>query len=474
MGIGTDRKRLKSRLSTLALSQKINLIFALFFFVSSIRWFVDGRTGPTAFQLTSLGFILVFLVLALFDNKVIRYLQVGGLLVLGLLLVYTNANPSDLSAFVLFSIALSAAYKMSLFGRYSRRMIGLIVVFIIAFAAVSGGIHGFSFMQRVNIANFILAYVALLYVIFEEETLSLRKQRDSLSLQADELRPFAALGSNTAGLVHDFKGDVAGLYALASIERMSDNVEAADRIQSYAERLNERVESILDVATAANRYEPEELDLSEVLRHVMYYFVEVNRDLKHKVHITSDLQPGLTVTTRRNALMVVLENVMKNAIEATEGFPERSVLVRCCHEQRNSIGHDANGHDANGHDTNGHDTNEHDANEQDTNEHDTRAVIEITHNGRNLPHDLGFAGPVNVRRSEYFRRGRSTKPGGTGLGMINVIRALEVAELEMTMRDLNTGVESRIVFPASCSRAASTPSDAAPQSASGPGELSSR
>jgi signal transduction histidine kinase len=419
---GTAKRRLGSRFETLALSQKINLIFALFFSVSLIRWFVDIRTGPAAFQLTSLVFILLFLVLALFDNKFIRYLQVGGLVTLGLLLVYTNADPSDLSAFVLFSIGLSAAYKMSLFGRYSLRVIAIIVVVIVAFAVASGTMHGFSFMQRVNIVNFILVYMALLYVIFEEETLSLRKQRDTLSRQADELRPFATLGNNTAGLVHDFKGDVAGLYAIASIERMSDNSEAADRIQSYAERLNERVEAILDVATAGNRYEPEELDLTVVLRHVIYYFVEVNRDLKHKVRITSDLQPGVTLTTRRNALMVILENVIKNAIEATEGVPERSVSIRSFREPRDN----------------------------DDNDDNTEATItiEISHNGRRLPQHLKSSGPIDVRRSEYFRRGQSTKPGGTGLGMINVIRALEVTSAEMTMRNLESGVECRITLPA--------------------------
>lgn len=410
MGVGTGRIRRLIRYP--ALSQKISLIFAVFFLISAIRGLVDGDIYDP-YHYAEFILPLFLLTLALFNHAVIRFLQVGSLLVMGLLLIHTNADPSDISSFVLISVALAAAYKMRLFGRHIRTAFLVIVGITLVLSVVSGTMHGFSTMQRVNIVNFILAYMALLYVIFEEETISIRKERDTLSQHADELRPFATLGSNTAGLVHDFKGDVAGLYALASIERLSDNSETAERIQTYADRLNTRVEAILDVATAAERVEPEEFNLAELLHNVVYYFVEINRDLKHKVTITLDAPDTILFTGRRNALMVILENVIKNSIEATEGMATRSVTIRAAAAPGEGDG--------------------------------KRIEISVRHNGRHLPPEALDRGKLNVRDNAYFRRGKSTKPGGTGLGMLNTIRALEILNADMVMENLpGSGVESRL------------------------------
>lgn len=380
--------------------------------------------GPLecAFQVGGLVVVVVFVGLSLFDNVVIRYVQVVGLLVLGFLLILVNANPSDVTAFVFISIALAAAYKMQLFGRNLRKALLGLAAATVLIAIFSGGIHGFSVMQRINIANFIFAYLALLFVIFEEETLSLRKQRDILSQHADELRPFAALGSNTAGLVHDFKGDVAGLYALASLEGLEEGNETALRIRNYAERINRRVDAIMDIATAADHYKPEEIDLSQVLQNVVYYFVEINRDLRHTIAITLDVEPGLTVHTRRNAIMTILENVIKNSIEATEGCADRSVSIHGYRVEK-----------------------------------DNSVVVTITHNGRSLPPGVAEARPLDVRRCNFFRRGRSTRRGGSGMGMLNVIRALEILNAQMTMANRSKGVESVVVLPGWISRQNTTP-----------------
>lgn len=405
-----DTTDLRKRFWNLALSQKISIIFAVFFLISSAQQFVDHGRLHNIYQLTELYIALGLITLAFFDNIVIRILQVGSLLSLGLILLWTNAHPSDLSAFVLISVALAAAYKMSLFGKQTRRGIAVIVLITIVFAVIGGTMHDFTLMQRVNIVNFILAYMALLYVIFEEETLSLRKQRDILTAQAEDLLPFAQLGSNAAGLVHDFKGDIAGLSALASIERISDNHETAERLRTYADRLNNRVDAILDIATARDHYEPEPVDLKELLTHVQYVFFGITGDVKHAVQINLEVDPDLTVHTRRNALTVILENVIKNSIEATETCVHRKITILCHRGEDSSV------------------------------------VITISHNGHHLPPGSDGDREIRVRRSNYFRRGKSGKAGGAGIGMINVIRALEVINAEMMMRNLREGVESRIIL----------------------------
>lgn len=418
------------RFLSLALSQKINYAFAFFFAVNALQDFLDHGGFDNVFRLVAVGMVVVFLVLARYDNLFIRYFQVSVLLVLSFLLIGVNDNPSELSGFILLSIALAAAYKMTLFGRRTQRVLAIMVVFTLAFTFWAGAVHNFSTIRLVNITNFVFVYLALLYFIFEEETLSLRRQRDILTQQTSELQPFAELGTNVAGLVHDFRNDVARLYALASVERMSDNTEIADKLERYADRINERIESILYVGTAADHPEVDTINLQEMLRRVVYYFVEVNRDLKHQIDITLTAPEDVTVISRRNALLVIMENVIKNSIEATDGHADRTIEIRLSRAEDG-------------------------------------ARITIDHYGRHLPWDQPVGSAVDVRKSNFFRRGRSHRKGGTGLGMINVIRALEILGAHMTMENKTSGVCSVIELPSVC--CSMTDEEPAPV-ASGPAE----
>jgi signal transduction histidine kinase len=400
------------RFFSLALSQKINYAFAFFFAINAIQDFVESGFD-NIFRLAAVAMVGVFVVLARFDNLFIRYFQVSLLLLLSFLLIAVNENPSELSGFVLLSISLAAAYKMSLFGRNTQRVLGIVVLFTLAFTFWAGTTHGFSTIRLVNITNFVFVYLALLYFIFEEETLSLRRQRDILTQQTNELEPFAELGTNVAGLVHDFRNDVARLYALASVERMSDNEETADKIDRYADRINERIESVLYVATAADHSEVDQINLREMLQRVVYYFIEVNRGLKHQIDIKLNAPEDITVISRRNALLVVMENVLKNSIDATANSADRTIEIDLA---RTNDG----------------------------------ARIVIDHYGRHLPWKQPVGTAVDVQKSNFFRRGKSSRKGGTGLGMINVIRALEILGARMTMENKTSGVRSAIEIPGEC------------------------
>ncbi|MFW5828104.1 MAG: sensor histidine kinase [Alkalispirochaeta sp.] len=398
------------RFFSLALSQKINYAFAFFFAVNALQDILDQGGLENVFQLTAAVMAVVFLILARYDNVVIRYFQVFLLLILSLLLIYMNDNPSELSGFILLSISLAAAYKMTLFGRRTQRTLAIVVVLTLAFTAVAGALHGFSTIRLVNITNFVLVYLALLFFIFEEETLSLRRQRDILTQRAEELEPFAELGTNVTGLVHDFKNDIARLSALASVERATGNDETAAKLDRYGDRLLERVESILYVATGADHTQVEAISMREMLDRVVYYFIEVNRGLKHAVNISFHAEQDVTIYARRNALLVIMENVIKNSIEATEGTADRTI----------EIGLRPTG---------------------------DGAEIAIEHYGRHLPWQEPVGKAVDVQKSQFFRRGKSRRPGGTGLGMINVIRALEILGAHMTMENNTTGVRSVIYLP---------------------------
>lgn len=409
--MGAGIRKPSEGLATLALSQKINLAFAFFLTFNAVQSLVDyGGFVPDSFApagLIAAGFFLVF---SRFDNHVVRWSQVLLLVTLSIVSVVNNDSAGDVAPFVLLSIGLAAAYKMSLFG---RRTVGVVMwasVVVIAISYFSGMIHGFSVMQRLNIINFVVVYLGLLYVLFEEETLSLKRQRDILTSQAAELRPFAELGTNVAGLVHDFRNDVAGVAAIASIERLSENHDLSDKLERYAGRLTERIDNVLYVATAGDHYEPEEMQIDDVLGKVVYYFIGINRSLKHEVRIHLDVSESITVVSRRNLMLTILENVIKNSVEATEGFAERDVWISARRREG-------------------------------------ELEITIEHHGRRLGRAFAEDKPIDVRSNNYFRRGKSARVGGTGLGMINVIRALEILGAEMMMENLTSGVRTTLRHP---------------------------
>lgn len=409
--MGAGIRKASERLSTLALSQKINLAFAFFLTFNAVQSLVDfGGFAPDSFAsagLIAAGFFLVF---SRFDNRVVRWSQVILLITLSIVSVVNNDSAGDVAPFVLLSIGLAAAYKMSLFGRRTVGIVAWTAVVVMGVAYVSGMIHGFTVMQRLNIINFVLVYLLLLYFLFEEETLTLKRQRDILTSRAAELRPFAELGNNVAGLVHDFRNDVAGVAAIASIERLSENDELSEKLERYASRLTERIDSVLYVATAGDHFEPEEIHIDEMLEKVVYYFVGINRSIKHAVRMHLDVAEKITVLTRRNLMLTILENVIKNSVEATEGFADRDVWISA-----RRVGEELE--------------------------------IVVEHRGRLLGRAIADNKPIDVRRSNYFRRGKSERPGGTGLGMINVIRALEILDAEMTMENLTSGVRTTLRHP---------------------------
>ena|GEM_PF-1557150 len=413
-GWKSDKKSRRTR----ALSQKINIAFAIFFLLAVVQTFVDHTladifSDPASFvDLAMVVIAVLFLFLSRYDNLAIRFIQIGSLMILSLVLVVTSDDGSDLVPYVLLSVSLAAAYKMKLFGiTGTLRFLGIVIALTIGLIFVGGVANHFTLAQMLNIVNFVVVYFLLLYFIFEEETIELYKRHEILTSRAEDMKPFAELGEHIAGLIHDFKGDISGIYALAEIERLSGNTDTSKKLLRYGERLEERTQAVMYVATGRERYDEETIDLSEMLRSVVYYFIEIHRDLKHKIEIELDVLDAMTFVSRRSLILVILENVLKNSVEATEGQMRRYIRVSADKE-------------------------------------DGCLIILIENSGPPLPWDTGGK-PVDVRKKQLFRRGVSTKDGGTGFGMMNVVRALEILGADMTMENSSLGVLNRISFPCS-------------------------
>lgn len=399
------------------LAQKLNLIFGAFFLVSSTLrilhygfWTALDPTNGIATEVIALLPIgIIFLVLSRFDIAAVKYTQLGLLLLGALYMVYSEPDPGNLAPYLFLTIAMMATHRIQPLGRHTLLFLAVVALLALIGTFIAGTVYGYRLDQRLNLVNFGLAFFAILFVLFEEEILLLRRQRETLNRRTEELLPFAELGNNVAGLVHDLRGDVAGIYAIAELERLSGDTDVAEKLTAYGERLNARVDAILYVATARDRTEVEDLDLHRLLRSAVYYFAGVHREHKHAIEFVLEGDEDVTVRASRATVLVVVENVIKNSIEATEGQAERRITIS-------------------------------------VNREDHRVLLRIANTGRPLP--FGAGAPIDVRRSGYFRRGFTEKPDGAGIGMYNVIRALERLDAEMTMQDIPTGgVESTISIP---------------------------
>jgi len=399
------------------LAQKLNLIFGAFFLVSSTLrilhygfWIALDPTNGIATEVVALLPIgIVFLLLSRFDVAAIKYSQLGLLLFGALYMVFTEPDPGNLAPYLFLTIAMMATHRMQPLGRRTLPFLAIVALLALAGTFIAGTVYGYRLDQRLNLVNFGLAFFAILYVLFEEEIQLLRRQRETLNRRTEELLPFAELGNNVAGLVHDLRGDIAGIYAIAEIERLSGDPELAEKLAAYGERLNTRVDSIMYVATARDRTEVEDVDLQRLLESAIYYFAGVHREHKHKIEFVLEGDAGVTIRASRATVLVIVENVIKNSIEASEGQAERRITIAVDRE-------------------------------------DDRVLLRIANTGRPLPFGEGAA--IDVRRSGYFRRGFTDKAGGAGIGMYNVTRALETLGAEMTMQDIPTGgVVSTISIP---------------------------
>ncbi|SIQ54641.1 Signal transduction histidine kinase [Alkalispirochaeta americana] len=398
------------------ISRNLGIIVGLFFLASvlidlSVYGF-EVLVSP-AFRLRQVMLFLglFYLLLALIDHSLVRYLQVGVLFLISYAMVLFPSRAYNIPPYLVMSAALLAAHKMQLLGRNTTRFLGTQVIIAITLVFLAGALHGAALHQSMHLVVVVILCFATLYVFFEGEIAELRKERDHLNEQTLDLRPVAELGENISGVVHDFKGDVAGIYALAQIEEISGNSRVAQKLKRYGDRLNRRTNAILYVATARDREEPEVVHLQELLENTTYYFWGVKNAVRHEVKCSIQGNSQAAVQACRSTLLVIFENILKNSIEATEGRPDREIRITVTEVEEES------------------------------------SMVQVTIWNSGWPLPFGDGEVVDVRRDGFFQRGRSGKSGGSGMGMMNVIRALERLGAEMTMQDVPDGVESQVIIP---------------------------
>jgi signal transduction histidine kinase len=175
------------------------------------------------------------------------------------------------------------------------------IVFVICGAIISAGL-ALAF-RRVQKANALLA----------ERTTNLLRANRELALAAKT----SAIGAVTSHLIHGLKNPLSGLRSFVQ-ERASDNSETSDWELAVAstqrmQQLIDRVVRVLQEQNTASEYEvtlPEMLEMIEVKLKPLAEASGVHLDC-------SAAAKGSVSNREADLILLILENLVQNAIEAT-------------------------------------------------------------------------------------------------------------------------------------------------------------
>jgi PAS domain S-box-containing protein len=216
----------------------------------------------------------------------------------------------------------------------------------------------------------------------------------------------ASLGEMAAVVAHELRNPLAGIKMAAQFlpSRSQDDRRVTEEMMASILAGVTEIESIvtdlLDYARGM-QLDRQEYRLGEIVGPAVEAYVEQARE-RHVALVTRGLESDLTVNADGQRLRRVFANVISNALEATQHLPDGRVEVALYRRE-------------------GH------------------AVVEVTDNGE---------GMVPEARGKIFQPFFTTKPTGTGLGLVIVKKIMDLhgGDIEVDTTP-GRGTSVRLVIP---------------------------
>jgi len=174
--------------------------------------------------------------------------------------------------------------------------------------------------------------LGLSYLLYRQQMAHIRQIKefeDSLSKQ----RQVAVIGRIAATVAHEIRNPLNVIsMGLQRLRLESTNLEheeqqVIDIIQREVSRMDERVEDLLGLAKPRPP-KPEPVDFHSLVEDILLLY---EKELKvRKIKLTRDIRPGRKIHLDHDQMIQLIENILKNAIEAQEsgGFVDVSVFQR--------------------------------------------------------------------------------------------------------------------------------------------------
>jgi signal transduction histidine kinase len=405
----------------------ILMILAIFVFQLT-AFVVSSAGGNVALQISITTFIsLLFASLAAFTVSKYMALAVGGinlLFFISITLIYQEQRMME--DLVFFSVII-VGYSIAMY--YYRHSL----------ESLAEGLYG--------------AYQTVKRQKFELEVL--KEKADQIN---EANRPFVVFGRNTSGLVHDFKNDIGLLDSSRQILRMKLSsgrevgLEDIEDLERQILRLSERVETVKFVVSASSFREAEQIPVAKLINAAVYPF-RLTLDLKNRILFDEAVEGDPAIEAPRHRLVQILENLIRNACEAI--VDHQAILSEASDED---AGADADPDLSASGDAPGAvlaDSVDRLMEEQarlgrvrvEGRMIDKAVFLAVEDNGPGMGFCAACEGE-NCLECAEFEIGKTTKPYGSGIGMVSVIEAVQ--QLRGTMRILSRlgrGTRVEILLP---------------------------
>lgn len=353
-----------------------------------------------------------------------RIALIATLAVIANVMIYV-LNYDDLGPDILIIATAAVAHRLGLLRKRPIIVLAVLLgsVFLVRF--ISGLQNGsLNLFRKVNQSILTLGMGAFLYWIFEDDIVTLKREKQLMQREMDSIVPFAEFGRNSAGIVHDFKNDAALFSALTSVTRQSlgepIDQNLVSRLEHVTQRLSDRIQLIL-TATSVYSRSSEDLgqeqqqffDLHHTVQASIYPFSAslIFRTVL-EVHPLNTLR-GTTVRGRPDLLIAILENLIRNSCEAALEHAAPDAPLVTVHAPS------------------------------------SREVI-VEDNGKGLPFCQNGCVHENCLFCPQIRLGVTTKEQGSGLGMHRIAQAAERLGVEVTIKSQrNKGIIATVRIPES-------------------------
>ncbi len=151
----------------------------------------------------------------------------------------------------------------------------------------------------------------------------------NLRSRMEEREKLAVVGRLASTMAHEIRNPLASMSGAAQVlSRGSLDPEGSERmsrlIVDQARRISETIESYLQLSRRSSSSSHEALDPKPLIEKVIE---EGRTGILADIDITQSLRDGLSIRGSAPRLMQMMQNLLRNASEATEGQEERAIAV---------------------------------------------------------------------------------------------------------------------------------------------------
>lgn len=395
---------------------------AIFIYQSSV-WGIAGamrlRFPPPAWQVHAVITLYMVVVLRTPEGRAGYIAQTSGVVMYAVVGVM-YLDPRGMGGELLIILAAALVYKYRLLDRRPAPVLTLVLAPWLA-ARIWQAFHGrFPGLAVLTFTSLLVPFgILFLWWLFEADLAIAQRLNDEMRREREQDYAFVEFGRNVAGIVQDLNNDRSVLLGLSQLCEMEvDEPLSPDRVKMLklvSDRLGSRIDRIMAVTRASRETTPQPVDLNALLDGAIYVF-ESQREFAQVITFQRDFPPdAITITSVPSAVLSIIENLMSNSCHALAGeWADQDVPLGAAtlHVSLRQAGDGAR--------------------------------ITIADNGPGLPPNVRCPDGNCFERPD-FEIGRTTRRGGSGIGMLNARQAARRVGATVVMTSTpGTGVTSVI------------------------------